>query len=93
VSYIFMVFHYPQSERRDDLLRGMAERGQLLLGVPGLIEVGAWTEEGSDRLVGISKWESKEAFLAAVPPGFGEPSDEIHDGETRPRERFHFHLA
>jgi hypothetical protein len=43
------------------------------------------TEDGT-CLVGISKWESKEAFLAS---GITlRPPDEIVDGETRPRQRF-----
>jgi hypothetical protein len=33
--------------------------------------------------------ESKEPFAAAVPPGFGVPTDDVHEWETRPRELFH----
>lgn len=37
-------------------------------------------------LVGISKWESKEAFLGS---GFVlRAPEEIVEGETRPRQRF-----
>ncbi|MEV4757877.1 antibiotic biosynthesis monooxygenase [Micromonospora sp. NPDC049559] len=87
MSCVFMVIHYPAPGRREALLRAMAERAELLAAAPGCVEVGAWQERG-DRLVGISRWESEAAFRAAVPPGFGEPSDEIPEGETRPREKF-----
>jgi hypothetical protein len=33
-----------------------------------------------DRIIGISRWESKEAFLAAVPPGFGVPQTTCRNG-------------
>jgi hypothetical protein len=43
------------------------------------------TEEG-DCLIGISKWDSKEAFHAS---GINlRPPDEVVEGETRPRQRF-----
>ncbi len=57
-----------------------------MAGRPGVIEAGPWQEPGSDCVIGISKWTSREAFLAT---GITlEPSDEIPPGETRPRQRF-----
>ena len=47
-----------------------------------------WLEQGGDRVVGLSRWESRQAFEAAM-PGSGVPNDVIHDGERRPRECFH----
>ena len=58
-----------------------------LAGLPGCIAVEPpyLTEDGS-CLVGISRWESRQAFSAA---GITmRPPDEIVDGETRPRQRF-----
>ncbi len=46
-----------------------------------------------DRIVGISRRESKEAFLAAVAPGFGVPTDNVHEWETRPRQIFYLVAA
>jgi len=41
--------------------------------------------------VGISKWESKQAFLAS---GITlRPPDEVVEGETRPRQRFFLEQA
>jgi hypothetical protein len=43
------------------------------------------TEDGT-CLVGYSRWQSKQAFLATgITLG---PADEIVDGELRPRQRF-----
>ena len=81
-----MVFHYPASGHREQLLRGMREMAGVFAGKPGFIEAGPWVEEGSDRVVGISVWESREAFFATGITFGG--ADEIPPGETQPRERF-----
>jgi hypothetical protein len=57
-------------------------------GAPGLLEVAPWIERGGERVVGLSRWESREAFEAAM-PGSGEPNDVVHEWEVRPREYFH----
>jgi hypothetical protein len=36
-------------------------------GAPGLIEFGCWVESETGRLLGVSRWESREAFQNAVP--------------------------
>jgi heme-degrading monooxygenase HmoA len=87
MSFIFMVFHWPEEGNRDALARSMREMRDLLAGTPGCVSVEPpyLTEDGS-CLVGISKWESRQAFLGSGitlrPPG------EIVEGETRPRQRF-----
>jgi hypothetical protein len=87
MSFIFMVFHWPEAGRRDTLAQSMREMRDVLTGTPGCVAVEPpyLTDDGA-CLVGISKWESKQAFLASGitlrPPG------EIVEGETRPRERF-----
>lgn len=87
MSFIFMVFHWPEAGHRDELARGMREMRDLLLRTPGCLAVEPpYLTEGDECLVGISKWESKEAFLAS---GITlRPADEIVEGETRPRHRF-----
>jgi hypothetical protein len=89
MSYIFMVIHHPKPEHRDDLIRGMVERAELLATTPGFVEAGPWEMQDDQRIVGIARWESKEAFLASVSPGFGVPTDDVHEWETRPRELLH----
>ena len=93
MSFIFMTIHYPRSECRDELLQGMTEMAAIMAKTPGFIEAGPWQEVDAERIIGISRWESREAFLAAVPPGFGQPSSDVHEWETRPREPFHIERA
>ena len=90
MTFVFMVFHWPEPGRRDELAASMREMRDLLLGTAGCLEVEPpyLTEDGG-CLVGISKWESKEAFEASGITA--RPADEIVEGETRPRERFYLH--
>jgi len=88
VTYIFMAVHYPADGRSGEVYASMAKMAEAAAGTPGLIEIGPWREHGGDRVVGLSRWESREAFEAAM-PGSGVPNDIIHDGERRPREYFH----
>jgi hypothetical protein len=93
MPYTYLVLHHPKPEHRADLIGGMIEMAEILRGQTGFIDAGPWEDEGSDRIVGISRWTSKEAFLAAAPPGFGVPSTTIHKWETQPRQIFHLSEA
>jgi hypothetical protein len=87
VSFIFMVFHWPEPGHRDALAGSMREMRDALTSLPGCIAVEPpyLTDDGT-CLVGISKWESREAFFAS---GITlRPSDQIVEGELRPRQRF-----
>lgn len=88
MTYIFMAVHYPEPGRRDDLYHRMANMAGNLAGTPGLIDIGPWVEYDGERVVGVSRWESREAFDAAM-PGSGVPSDTVHEWESRPRDYFH----
>ncbi len=82
-----MVFHWPEPSRAEALAESMREMRDLLLGTPGCVAVEPpyLTDDGG-CLVGISKWDSKDAFLAS---GIKlRPPEEIVDGESRPRQRF-----
>ncbi len=94
MSFVFMAFHYPKPEYRDVLLRGMAELRPVMATVPGFIEGGPWREEGNERIVAISKWESKQAFLAAWPAIAAAIADVPFDEwEFREQELFHLEPA
>jgi Antibiotic biosynthesis monooxygenase len=87
MSFIFMVFHWREPGRADTLAQSMREMRDVLADTPGCVAVEppSFTQDGG-CLVGIAKWESKQAFLAS---GFTlRPPDETVEGETRPRERF-----
>ncbi len=88
MTYIFMAVHYPAAGRRDEVYASMATMAESAAGTPGLLEIGPWLEQGGDRVVGFSRWESKAAFDAAM-PGSGVPSSVVHDSERQPREYFH----
>jgi hypothetical protein len=88
MSFIFMVFHWPDQEHREPLAQSMREMREALLETPGCVDVDPpyLTDYEGECLVGISKWESKEAFLSS---GFVlRAPDEVVEGETRPRQRF-----
>jgi hypothetical protein len=83
-----MVFHWPEPGRSGQLAASMREMRDALLAIPGCIGVEPpfLTEaDGAECLVGISKWESEDAFRSSVE--LGAP-DEILEGEMRPRQRF-----
>jgi heme-degrading monooxygenase HmoA len=88
MTYIFMAVHYPEAGNGAAVLASMARMAEAAAGTPGLLEIGPWLEHDGDRVVGLSRWASREAFDAAM-PGSGVPGDVVHQGERRPREYFH----
>jgi uncharacterized protein YciI len=93
MPFMFLVVHHPRPEHRAELIAGMTEVARQLAAAPGFIDAGPWQEDPGDRVVGIARWQTREAFRAAAPPGMGDPGDAIHPWETRPREVFHLHQA
>jgi hypothetical protein len=88
VTYIFMAVHYPEPGRHDAVYESMRKMAGSMTGTPGLIEIGPWLDRDGDRVIGLSRWQSREAFEAAM-PGSGVPSGNTPQGESRPREYFH----
>jgi heme-degrading monooxygenase HmoA len=88
VTYIFMAVHYPETGTRDDVYSSMSAMAESMAGTPGLIEIGPWLDRDGDRVIGLSRWESRAAFEAAM-PGSGVPNAVTHSGERSPREYFH----
>src|SRR5260370_19202598 len=88
IAYIFMAVHYPEPGRHDDLHQRMTRMGASLAGAPGLIEIGAWLEFGGERVVGVSRWQSREAFEPAM-PGSGAPANLIRQWQPRPAPTSH----
>jgi hypothetical protein len=88
MSFIFMVFHWPEPGHRGALARSMREMGAALREMDGCIaaEPPYLVDHEGECLVGIAKWESKEAFLRSGL--ILRAPDEIVEGETRPRQRF-----
>ncbi len=88
MTYIFMAVHYPAPGKFGEVCASMRQMAASAAGTPGLLEIGPWLDRDRTRVVGVSKWESREAFEAAM-PGSGIPSEIIHPGESKPREYFH----
>jgi len=43
----------------------IADMAKSIRAAPGLIDIGPWVEHDGERVVGVSRWESREAFEAA----------------------------
>ena len=77
--FIHLAIHHPKPEHTDDLLASMLRVDQAAQGAPGLIQIGAWRDQRSDRLVGLALWESAEAFHASVERIFQAVADDPFD--------------
>jgi heme-degrading monooxygenase HmoA len=77
--FIHLAIHHPKPEHIDDLLASMHRVDEAAQGAPGLIQIGAWRDQGSDRLVGLALWESAEAFQASVERIFQAVADDPFD--------------
>jgi heme-degrading monooxygenase HmoA len=61
-----LAIHHPKLEYKDDVLASMRRVDAAAAGSAGLIRINGWREIDGDRLVGISMWESMDAFRAAA---------------------------
>jgi heme-degrading monooxygenase HmoA len=64
--YVFMSIHTPKPGQADALSASMKRYGAALAGAPGLILVETLRDENSERLVGLTVWESKDAWQASI---------------------------
>ena len=92
MTYIFMAVHYPADGKLDEIYASMQQMAASATGTPGLLEIGPWLDVAETRVIGISKWESRAAFEAAM-PGSGQANTTVFPGESRPREYFHLESA
>jgi heme-degrading monooxygenase HmoA len=61
-----LAIHHPKREYKEDVLASMRRVDAAAADQAGLIRINGWREIDGDRLVGISMWESMEAFEAAT---------------------------
>ncbi len=84
---LFHVTHHPHPEHRDDLLGAMTRVKQAAPGVPGLEAIGAFSDDGTGRVIAISLWSSPEAMQAGMQQLFAGIRDVPFDQwERKPRE-------
>jgi heme-degrading monooxygenase HmoA len=88
--FVHLAIHHPKPEHIEDLLASMHRVDSAAKGSPGLVQIGAWRDARSDRLVGLAIWESRDAFEASKERIFDAVADDpIMDWSTRPPESFH----
>ena len=94
-AFVHLAVHYPKPEHVEDQLASMRRVADAAQGAPGLVSIGPWRDLRSGRVVGLSLWESKEAFDAAIPGIFARVDDPDPDGdwEERPPDSFHLRPA
>ncbi len=61
-----IAIHHPHPDHVDDFVAHMRLVVDTTSGAEGLIEFSCWREDDG-RLIGYSRWESREAFEAALP--------------------------
>lgn len=87
---IHLAVHFPKPEHADDLLASMKRLDAASTGAPGLVQMNAWRDAGSDRLVGLAIWESREAWEAEAPLIFETvANDPLTEWWTQPPDSFH----
>jgi quinol monooxygenase YgiN len=77
--FVHLAIHHPKPEHAEDLLASMRRVDNAAQGAPGLIQIGAWRDQHSDRLVGLALWESAEAFEASAGRIFQVVADDPFD--------------
>ncbi|GHO83007.1 putative quinol monooxygenase [Dictyobacter formicarum] len=67
--FIFYSIHYPQPEKEALLVQSMHEFGELMKKQPGNLFQAPYPFKDPEKgtLMGISIWESREAFQLALP--------------------------
>ena len=77
--FVHLAVHHPKPEHAADLLASMGRVDEAAQGSPGLIQIGAWQDQRSGRVVGLAMWESQEAFAASAERIFQAVADDPFD--------------
>jgi heme-degrading monooxygenase HmoA len=77
--FVHLAVHHPRPEYAADLLASMGRVDQAAQGSPGLIQISAWQDQRSGRLVGLAMWESQEAFQQSAERIFEVAADDPFD--------------
>ena len=82
--FLFYAIHYPHPEKRELLIQRMHELGELIKKRPGLLFVNIFQDPENGTLVGLTLWESQEAFQASW--SIWEKDTPFPEWEVKPRE-------
>ena len=88
-----IAIHHAVPEHRDAFLAFCHRVVAATSGVPGMIEFSAFAEAGGPRLFGVSRWESAEAFQAALPTIMSLAPDRRPEWSSREDELLLMDLA
>jgi hypothetical protein len=92
--FIHLAVHYHKPEHAGEMLASMHRVDKAAQGAPGLVQIGAWRDAKSDRLIGLAIWQSQEAFEESAPGIFAAvENDPILEWSTRPPDTFHLSPA
>ena len=92
--FIFYSIHYPHPEKEGLLAQSMHEFGELMKQQPGNIFQAPYPfkDPVKGTLMGISIWESEEAFQAALPTlQSARQNSPSHEWEVKPPEVYMLH--
>ena len=82
--FLFYAVHHPHPEKEELLIRSMRNFGELIKKQPGIMVVDTFRDPDNGTLLGVSIWESRDAFQAVMPAlQDAFPSEEW---EVKPRE-------
>ena len=82
--FLFYAVHHPHPEKEALLIRSMRDFGDLIKKQPGIVVVDTFRDRDNGTLLGVSIWDSRDAFQAALPAlQDAFPSEEW---EVKPRE-------
>jgi len=82
--FVTVAIHHPKREHADEFLAFMHRVQDMVADAPGLIEFRSWRDTSSDRLVGMARWESEDAFRAALPQVMSLSHDRKDEWSERP---------
>ncbi|MFB7867960.1 putative quinol monooxygenase [Streptomyces sp. NPDC056069] len=63
--FVMLAVHHPLPAYKDEVLVTMQRVVEAAQGAPGLVQIDVWQDQPSGRLVGLSLWESQDAFEAS----------------------------
>ena len=88
--FIHMAIHFPKPDCADKLLDSMHRVDAAAQGRPGLVQIGAWRDARTDRLIGLAVWESRAAYEASRDEIFAAvENDPLDEWWTGPPDVFH----
>ncbi|WP_062295809.1 hypothetical protein [Demequina maris] len=77
--FVLMSVHHPHPEHREALIDSMHRYGAAIRGQAGLTSIHTLADAGSDRLVGLAIFESREDFERLAPIARAAVADDPFD--------------